>query len=88
MDFEYAGLEDPLYGWAKYTVYDIDPLDKAGVVDAFLVRTGFSRADFALRLGVCCLWTLQNEINPKSQDGETLEYRNRVLGLLNKCIGE
>lgn len=79
LDFEYAWFEDPLYGFAKYPIYDIHPLNKAGVVEAFLNRHGFQKADFAPRLALGCLATLSKEIPVRGGDAR---YRARVLKLL------
>jgi aminoglycoside phosphotransferase (APT) family kinase protein len=83
LDFESAGLEDPHYGFAKYRVYDIHPLHKAGLVDRYLEARGLSEREFAPRMALRCLWTLQHGISPfKSHNG----YRDTVLGLLHDAL--
>jgi aminoglycoside phosphotransferase (APT) family kinase protein len=83
LDFEHAWFEDPLYGFAKYPIYDLHPLHGAGVVDAFLRRTGRTRADFAPRLALGCLATLSREL-PVA--GGNRRYRAHVLNLLRDTL--
>lgn len=70
VDFEMACFEDPHYGFAKYRVYDMFPFHQAGLVERYLEAQGLSEAEFAPRVAVRCLWTLQREI-PIFQDGST-----------------
>lgn len=83
LDFEYAWFEDPLYGLAKYPIYGIQPLQRAGVVEAFMRMRGFRQAEFAPRLALACLATLSKEIPVK---GGNPGYRNRVLRLLSRQL--
>lgn len=62
IDFENACFEDPHYGFAKYRVYDMYPFHKTGLVERYLEEQGVSEAEFAPRMAVRCLWTLQREI--------------------------
>lgn len=62
VDFEMACFEDPHYGFAKYRVYDMYPFFKAGLVERYLQECGLSEAEFAPRMAVRCLWTLQREL--------------------------
>ncbi len=62
VDFEMACFEDPHYGFAKYRVYDMYPFHKTGLVERYLHGCGLSEAEFAPRMAVRCLWTLQREI--------------------------
>jgi aminoglycoside phosphotransferase len=62
IDFEMACFEDPHYGFAKYRVYDMIPFCKTGLVERYLEAHGLSEVEFAPRMAVRCLWTLQREI--------------------------
>jgi hypothetical protein len=64
LDFEAAKFEDRLIGFAKYLIYDLDPLNRAGLVREYLAHVGATTADFAPRLALGCLKTLQKEISP------------------------
>jgi hypothetical protein len=82
LDFESPSFQDPIMGFVKYPIYDLDPLGKTDVVNIFLDRKGFSRKDFNYRLALGCLKTLKKEIPVSGGDQETEEYRSRVLDLL------
>ena len=83
LDFEFAWFEDPLYGFAKYPIYDLAPLNRAGMVEAFLKRSGYSRGDFAPRLALGCLATLNREIPVAAGSSR---YRTHVLRLLTSSL--
>lgn len=83
VDFENACFEDPHVGFAKYRIYDLHPLNKAGVVERYLQINNLSESDFAPRLAVRCLWTLQNEI-PVSERNR--DYSQHVLRLLENSL--
>ena len=83
VDFESACFEDPHVGFAKYRIYDLHPLNKAGVVERYLQINNLSESDFAPRLAVRCLWTLQNEI-PVSESHR--DYGRHVLRLLHNSL--
>lgn len=85
VDFELACFEDPHYGVAKYRVYDMAPLHKAGFVERYLDAHQLSEADFAPRLAVRCLWTLQREIPVSGSDADN-DYRSHVLQLLRGAL--
>jgi aminoglycoside phosphotransferase len=87
LDFEEARFEDRLIGFAKYLIYDLDPLNRAGLVRDYLAHVGSTPADFAPRLALGCLKTLQNEIAPTGGDREMATYRDRVFDLLRKSLG-
>jgi len=90
IDFAWACFEDPHIGFAKYWLYDWFPLNKAGLIERYLETQGLSQADFAPRLAVRCLWTLQREIPVADADGVTdyTRYRDRVLGFLRGALHE
>ena len=83
LDFEYAWFEDPLYGFTKYPIYNLHPLNGAGVVEAYLKRHGLTKRDFAPRLALACLATLNREIpvGPRKH-----AWRKHVLGLLRDSL--
>lgn len=83
VDFESACFEDPHIGFAKYRIYDLHPLNEAGVVERYLNINNLFESDFAPRLAVRCLWTLQNEI-PVSESNR--DYGQHVLRLLENSL--
>lgn len=83
VDFEHAWFEDPLYGFAKYPIYDLRPLNHSGVIAAFLKRHGFTDRDFAPRLALGCLAALSRELPVR---GGNRKYRAHVLRLLNEQL--
>ncbi len=85
VDFEYASFQDYLYGFAKYPIYDLHPLNKGGMIEQLLQTQAISFADFAPRLALACLWTLQREI---PVDGGESNYRTHVLALLARALAE
>jgi hypothetical protein len=85
VDFELAGFEDSHYGVAKYRVYDMAPLHKAGFVERYLAAHQLSETDFAPRQAVRCLWTLQREISVPG-DGPDNSYRDHVIRLLREAL--
>jgi len=83
VDFESACFEDPHIGFAKYRIYDLHPLNKAGVVERYLNINNLFESDFAPRLAVRCLWTLQNEITVSESNQD---YGRHVLRLLHNSL--
>lgn len=88
VDFEQARFEDPHYGFAKYLVYDMDPLNDAGLVEHYLDRSGVSKREFAPRMAVRCLWTLQREVAVRGGNQKMAQYRTAVLELLHAATSE
>lgn len=86
VDFESAAFEDPLMGFAKYPIYDVHPLNRAGAVDAYLAAHGYTQRDFAPRLALSCLLTLLREIAVDGGDEHEERYREHVLSLLHHAI--
>lgn len=82
LDFEFAWFEDPLYGFAKYPIYDIYPMIKTDVVRRFCRAAGYRTEEFRPRLALGCLAILQREI----ATGATHAYRARVLRLLARSL--
>lgn len=88
IDFSWACFEDPHIGFVKYWTYDWYPLNKAGLVERYLETQQLTAADFALRVAVRCLWTLQREI-PVADAVEApsyAAYRERTLSLLRAAL--
>ena len=85
---ERACLEDPLVGFAKYRLWELDrgwaPFRHAGLVERFLYRGNWSRADFAPRLALRCLRELQAEVPP--QGDEKSPCREWLLELLRESL--
>lgn len=74
-------LGDPLLGLAKYWTYDCYPFVHTGLVERYLFEKGFTKKDFAPRLAVRALWTLQREL-PVERPPECPEYYDALMGLL------
>jgi hypothetical protein len=83
VDFEYASFRDYLFGFVKYVIYDLHPHNKGGMIPALFQRIHPSPFDFALRMAVGCLKTLQREI--PCEGGDT-DYRVHVLGLFAESV--
>jgi hypothetical protein len=81
--FAWARIEDPHYQIAKYWTYDCWPIRRAGFVERYLMRNKLSLRDFAPRLGVRALVTLQREIPLRGGDDG---YRNDMLGWLKMAV--
>ena len=94
IDFSLPCFEDPHIGMAMYWIYGWDPYDQAGIVERYLEQQPLSFADFAPRLALRCLRTLQENLPVRGGeevrdewDFETLaDYRQRVLGLLKRAM--
>ena len=83
VDFENACYQDFLFGFAKYPIYDLHPLNKSGFISFLLDKQGVSSRDFDIRLALGCLATLQREIQPV---GGNHHYRAHVKHLLKKSL--
>jgi len=79
VDFEMARCQDFLFGFAKYPIYDLHPLNKGGFVAFLLEQEQIAPRDFDVRLALGCLMTLQREIPVTGGDAD---YREHVLRLL------
>ncbi len=94
IDFTLPCFEDPHVGMAMYWIYSWYPLNRAGIVERYLERQRLSFADFAPRLAVRCLRTLQQQIavigGEDVRDEDDFEshadYRNRILGYLRRAL--
>jgi thiamine kinase-like enzyme len=96
VDFTGACFEDPHVGMAMYWIYSWYPLDRAGIVERYLTNHGLRFADFAPRLAVRCLRTLQQQIaviggeDIRNEDDyeSHADYRARIVALLQRAIDE
>lgn len=84
VDFSWACFEDPHIGFTKYWTYDWFP---AGMIERYLYINGLSAKEFAPRLALRCLWTLQRELEPPQSDPHPNWYRDNLLGLLQSAMG-
>ena len=85
VDFEYACYQDFLYGFVKYPIYDLRPLNKAGIIAHLLEKHGATPTDFALRLAVGCLKTLKREIPADMGDSP---YCQHIFRLLDEAMSQ
>lgn len=83
VDFEMASYQDFLFGFAKYPIYDLHPLNKAGLISYLMNEKGFSSEEFHIRVALGCLATLQREI---PLNGGDHEYRSHVIDLLTEAL--
>nr|CAA9277691.1 hypothetical protein AVDCRST_MAG63-3368 [uncultured Armatimonadetes bacterium] len=81
----FGWLGDPLLGLAKFWTYDCYPFVHTGFVERYLYERGITRRDFAPRLAVRALWTLQREL-PVSRPAEGPEYWDSLVGLLKHAL--
>jgi aminoglycoside phosphotransferase len=86
LDFESAAFQDPLFGLAKYPIYDLSPLNAAGFVDHYLRVSGFSKQDFLPRLALGCVLTLARQIPVEGGSAADQAYRRHVLTLLDASL--
>lgn len=96
IDFTGACFEDPHVGMAKYWTCSWYPLDRAGIVEHYLEQVHLSFTEFAPRLALRCLSTLQREIAVIGGEDLLVEdefeshadYRKRILDLLERAMEE
>jgi aminoglycoside phosphotransferase len=94
IDISSPCFEDPHISMAMYWIYCWHPYDQAGIAERYLERQHLSFADFAPRLALRCLRTLQENLPVvggedvrDEWDFETLaDCRQRVLGLLKRAM--
>lgn len=75
---------------SKYLIWSQDEVgwgwtSRVGLVERYLHRQNVSRAEFAPRLALRCLQTLQPGVSPLTPD--QADYREPVLGLLTEALG-
>lgn len=76
---------DPVLGLAKFWTYDCYPFVHTGLVERYLYEKGTSKAQFAPRLAVRALWTLQRELLV-SRPAEGAEYWDSQIALLKHAL--
>lgn len=81
----FGWLGDPVLGLAKFWTYDCYPFVHTGFVERYLYEKGISRREFAPRLAVRALWTLQREV-PVQRPAEGPEYWDSLVGLLQHAL--
>ena len=79
----YGRFGDPLLGLAMVWIYDCYPFVHTGFVEQFLWRRGKTRRDFAPRLALRALQTLQRETEP----GAAGEYPDALRGWVSQGLG-
>ena len=89
IDFGGACFEDPYVGFTKFIIWGFDSYGwgtgvKTGLVERYLYAHNLSRADFAPRLALRCLWRLQREISVSSE--ADAPYRNAVVKVLEEAL--
>lgn len=86
VDFEGAQFCDPLLLPCKYITHDLHPLNKAGFIDFYLKKRGYTKHAFSIRLALFCLITLHYEIPVHPTDQGKQEYQKHVLRLLKESL--
>ena len=76
-------INGPFNEPTKYWTYDCWPIRRAGFVERYLISQNLSMQEFASRLGVRALATLQREIPVEGGDEG---YRNEMLGWLELAM--
>jgi hypothetical protein len=94
IDFTLPCFEDPHISMAMYWIYCWNPFDQAGIVQRYLQQQRLSFADFAPRLALRCLRTLQENLPVRGGEDRRDEWdfeslaasRQRLLGLLKRAM--
>ena len=76
---------DPLLGLAKFWTYDCYPFVRTGFVERYLYEKGLTKRDFAPRLAVRALWTIQREL-PVVRPDEGFTYWDALTGYLRHAM--
>ncbi|MBC8140590.1 MAG: RNA polymerase sigma factor, partial [Armatimonadetes bacterium] len=91
--YPWGHFGDPLLGLAKFWTYDCYPFIHTGFVERYLYEKGITRRDFAPRLAIRALRTLQNEVpitRPADGDGtyywESVAYYEALIGYLRQAL--
>jgi len=88
LDFEKAAFVDPLAVLTRFPVYDLRPLSRTDFIASILQSHGYSEGDFALRVAVFCLRTLQTKCPVEGGAPNRQELRRHVLGVLKDAIAQ
>jgi aminoglycoside phosphotransferase (APT) family kinase protein len=86
LDFESAVFQDPLIGFAKYPIYDLEPLSRTDLIERFVKQERFTIADFNVRLALMCLMILKKEVPVTGGGEKTDAYRARILDVLKASL--
>ncbi|MHB0874603.1 MAG: phosphotransferase family protein [Anaerolineae bacterium] len=86
VDFAHACFEDPHIGLAKCRIYDWWPWRRAGLVERYLEAEGLTTAEFAPRLALQCLGTLQREVSVTG--AQDADYRAWLRCLLDEALAD
>jgi hypothetical protein len=91
LDFTHACFEDPYVGLAKFQIWGFDRLGwgtgvQAGLVERFLYHHNVTRAEFAPRLALRCLYRLQRDTSVAGERDRF--YRQEILKWLRLALAE
>jgi len=89
LDFTHACFEDPYVGLAKFLIWGFDRLGwgtgvQVGLVERFLYHHNVTRADFAPRLVLRCLYRLQRDTTVSGEQDRF--YRQEILKVLDTAL--
>jgi hypothetical protein len=89
LDFAHACFEDPYVGLAKFLIWGFDRLGwgtgvQAGLVQRFLYHHNVTKAEFAPRLALRCLYRLQRDTSVSGEQDRF--YRQEILRALNQAL--
>ena len=77
---------DPLLGLAMVWIYDCYPFVHTGFVEQYLWQQGVSRREFAPRLALQALKTMQREL-PVARPAEGADYWDALRGYADQALG-
>ena len=86
LDFESSSFQDPLFGFAKYPIYDLRPLSRTDLIERFVEQNGFTMVDFNIRLALMCLMILKKEVPVTGGGEKTGAYRTHILDVLRGSL--
>lgn len=78
IDFSHSCFKDPLYGFATYITYYMNPFNGNGLIEDYLASINKTKDDFIPRLLLRTLWTLQRELSPLDDN----DFINMLRGIL------
>jgi aminoglycoside phosphotransferase len=86
LDFEKAAFVDPLAVLPRFPVYDLWPLSQPDLMEHTLESLGYSTREFAPRVAVFAIRTLQMQAPVVGGTERDLEWRTHVLGVLGQAL--
>jgi aminoglycoside phosphotransferase (APT) family kinase protein len=94
LDFAEPCFEDPHIGMAMYWIHCWNPFDRAGIVERYLEQHQLTFVDFAPRLMLRCLRTLQERFPVRGGDDvhdvwgfeSQADSRERILKMLQRAL--